>query len=230
MSRLNQNACASYSIMLCGNTAQLKEAAELLEDVINDHGCFSDYLQVCLNGAKQKYSRDKYVEDDEDDWDDDDDYEGDLDDAYTPQVKEEYFEIEETHACVWIEDILQLANDLAYYIPALSFSFSGHIEDSTHGVEDMMDFEIGYIDKKLTIKQTCWYICIYMDDFEDYDSFAQKFSDQHGNPRYSEEDYQGFLDCANSWYVLDSGQGEFSVDVPFEKSVRIKIKKPKKVY
>lgn len=93
MSRLNQNACASYSIMLCGNTAQLKEAAELLEDVINDHGCFSDYLQACSNGVKQKYSWDKYVEDNEDDWDDDDDYEGDLDDADKPQVKEEYLRL-----------------------------------------------------------------------------------------------------------------------------------------
>ena len=69
---------------------------------------------------------------------------------------------------------------------------------------------------------------IYMNDFEDYYAFADKFAGTDGNPRYTEEDYIGFCECAPEWFVLDSGNGEFSTDVPLGKAVRIRI--PKKVY
>ena len=92
----------------------------------------------------------------------------------------------------------------------------------------MMDFLIEYRKGKLTSKASDWYIHIYMNDFEDYYAFADKFAGTDGNPRYTEEDYIGFCECAPEWFVLDSGNGEFSTDVPLGKAVRIRI--PKKVY
>lgn len=258
MKKDSQCASAYYSINLKGNAAQIKEAVEILDDVIDDQSCFSEFLDELQQSARSKqvakrYSWDKYVDNDEDEdeeldqfpkcnkkrysWDkyvdDDDDEDEELEDdveANPLRVLEETFDIVDTHACVWIEDILQLANDLAYFIPELSISISGSIEDSSEDIDDMMDFRIEYFDNKLTVKNTCWYICIYMDDFEDYYEFARKLCDQQGNPRYTEDDYQGFLECADKWYVLDSGHGEFSVDVPFGKANRVRIKKPKRFY
>lgn len=91
-------------------------------------------------------------------------------------------------------------------------------------------FEVEYSNKKLTTRETCWYICVHMHEFKNYEAFAKIFTDRHGNPRYTEEDYLGFLNCADKWYVLESGQGEFSVDVPFGDIVRVKIRKPKEGY
>jgi len=92
----------------------------------------------------------------------------------------------------------------------------------------MMDFLIEYKKGKLTSKTSDWYIHIYMDDFEDYYAFAEKFAGSDGGTRYTEEDYNGFCECADEWYVLDGGNGEFSTVVPLGKAVKIKI--PKKFY
>lgn len=188
---------------------------------------------------EKRYSWDKYVEDDEDfDYEEDDDYEDERErcpQAYdnnnnVHQIVEEHFDVIDTTVCVWTEDIFQLANDLAYYSPDISFSISGCTIDFSEDIEDMIMFEVEYSNKKLTTRETCWYICVQMHEFSNYEAFAKIFTDRRGNPRYTEEDYLGFLNCADKWYVLESGQGEFSVDVPFGDTVRVKIRKPKKGY
>ena len=192
-------------ITLRGNDPNITEAVEMLSEVISDQDCFSTVLRRPSHNA-------------------------DYEDTHSPSIVEESFMVEKTHKCVWLEDILDLANNLAYYLPGIAFSISGHIEDFAGHIEDMMDFRITYQNKKLTSHSTCWYIHIFMDDFADYDAFCTAVCDLYGNPRYTEEDYEGFRDCAKEWYVLDSGQGEFSTDVPFDDPVRIKIKRPKKSF
>lgn len=192
-------AYASYRITIVGNAIDINRAIKKLRDTIPDQECFRFH-------SLSNYSAKEY----------------DLSSSFI----EVSFHVVKTHSCVWIEDIGDLANYLAFYIPALSFSISGRIYDCTDDLDDMMDFRINYRPKKLTMECTCWYIHIFMDNYVDYDAFCSIICDQYGNPRYSEEDYNGFRDCSNEWYVLDSGQGEFSIDISFDDPVRIKIKRP----
>lgn len=218
MKKANPCGCASYSIVIKGYWAHIKEAVELLETAIDDHSCFSDYLESQTKNVTQKHSWDKSL------------YEKDDDNGEDQQVQEEYFDVEETRSCVWLEDILALANEIAYIVPDLLFSFSGHIEDSSEKAGDLMDFEITYQNKKLVSRSTSWYICIYMDEIDDYEAFCKTLCDQYGKPRYSEEEYEGFRECANEWFVLDSGQGEFSSNVPMGDPIRHKVKRPKNCF
>lgn len=197
------NAYASYVITLCGNNPDIIAAAKMLNEVISNQDCFPNFLHRSARSTNPE-------------------------NTHSSSTVQEYFIVEKTHKCVWLEDILDLANNLAYYLPNTTFSISGRIEDFASHIVDMMDFKITYQNKKLTSQSTCWYIHIFMDDFVDYEAFCAAVCDLYGNPRYTEEDYKGFRDCAKEWYVLESGQGEFSTDVPFDDPVRIKIKRPKK--
>jgi len=196
------NACATYTISLSGPSFDVMDIIAFLAEQIDDQNCFDDF------NLKSRFS---------DNDEDDDDYD------FTLLQRDEYIEIYETHAYVWLEDIEDLAKEMVQISPSVSFSIAGHIEDSEDS--DLMDFNIQYTGRKLTSQSSCWYIYIHMDEFENYNTFCQKFSDKYGNPRYTEEDYEGFRACADEWYVLDSGNGEFSTDVPLEEPTKIKIPK-----
>jgi len=121
-----------------------------------------------------------------------------------------------------------LAIDIATTVPAIHFSIKGHIEDTSDNAGDEMDFHIYYQEGKLFSQTTDWYWYLHMDDFPDYASFCVKVCDLYGNPRYSEEDYEGFRACADEWYILDGGQGEVSTDAPLRDPVRIKLKQSRR--
>ena len=196
------NACATYTISLSGPSFDVMDIIAFLAERIDDQNCFDVF------NLKNRFS---------DNDEDDDDYD------FTLLQREEYIEIYETHAYVWLEDIEDLAKEMVQISPSVLFCIAGHIEDSENG--DLMDFNIQYTGRKLTSQSSCWYIYIHMDEFENYNAFCQKFCDKYGNPRYTEEDYEGFCACADEWYVLDSGSGEFSTDVPLEEPTKIKIPK-----
>lgn len=194
---------ATYIIKLSGARPDIYEAVSCMCDVICDQGSI-------LAELLDKYSC-------SDDWDDEDD-------ISSQTMCEEEIEIWKTHDCVWIEDIEKLALDIAVNAPNLHFSFFGHIEDCADDAGDEMDFNISYKSKELFSQTTDWYWHIHMEDFRNYTDFSAKISDQYGNPRYTREDYEGFLQTADEWYVLDSGMGEFSTNAPMGDPVRIKIK------
>lgn len=196
---------ASYDITLSGTKSDIREALFCLSDVICDQ-------ENVLAELMDKY-------DYEADWDDEDDC-----DDNGSYICTEDIEIWQTHDCVWIEDVQKLAVEIARNAPDLQFSISGHIEDCSDDAGDEMDFKLVYADKKLTSQTTDWYQYIHMDEFKNYAAFAAKFCDRHGNPRYTEEDFNGFRDCADEWYVFDSGYGEFSTTAPLGDPVRLKVK------
>lgn len=195
-------AYASYEIVLHGTAVEINEAVDSIADIIGDQ---PDALPNLL---------DRYYSDE------DDDEEEDL----TPLTFEEVVEVWETRDCVWIEDIIKLSVEIAVNSPDIQFSISGHINDDSDVAGDEMDFKITYKEKKLLSQTTDWYQYIHMDDINNYNAFASRFCDAHGNPRYTQEDFEGFRDCADEWYVLDGGHGEFSTTVPFNDPVRIKLK------
>lgn len=209
-------ACSSFVISVSGRYIDIFEAVDFLSEIITDQSCWTEFTHDC-------------VDNDPDDYDDDDILEESENVSKNlPELMDECFEVWDTQKCVWIEDIQKMAAELSYLVPAIDFAIKGHIEDNIDGNGDMMDFLIEYKKGKLTSRTSDWYIHICMDDFEDYHAFAEKFMGLDGNPRYTEEDYNGFFECADEWYVLGSGNGEFSTDVPLGNAVKIKI--PKKFY
>ena len=205
---------ASYDITLSGSAEDILEALFCITDVICDQ---NDVLPQLLD----KYDADE----DEIDDDDDDCHIAKVDDASS--ILEETIDIWQTEDCVWIEDIEKLAAELAICAPTIKFSISGHIDDTSDNAGDEMDFKISYSNNKLISQKTDWYQYIHMDDFEDYYEFGDRFLGADGKPRYSQDDYEGFRQCADEWYVLDGGKGEFSTNAPLGEPVRIKLKKPK---
>ena len=196
---------ASYDVTLSGTKSDIREALFCLSDVICDQ-------ENVLAELMDKY-------DYEADWDDED-----ADDDDISPICTEDIEIWQTHDCVWIEDIEKLAIEIALNAPDLQFSFSGHIEDCSDNAGDEMDFKLIYNGKKLIKQITDWYQYIHMDDFKNYADFASKVCDLYGNPRYSEEDFEGFKQCADEWYILDGGQGEFSADATLGDPIKLKVK------
>ena len=209
-------ACSSFIISVSGRYTDILEAVDFLSETITDQSCWTEFIH-------------DRVDNDPDDYDEDDLPEDQENVKRNPSdPMEEHFEVRDTQKCVWIEDFQKMAAELSYLVPGIDFVIKGHIEDNIDGNGDMMDFLIEYRKGKLTSRTSDWYIHIYMDDFVDYYDFAEKFAGVDGEPRYTEEDYNGFFECADEWYVLDSGNGEFSTDVPLRKPVKIKI--PKRFY
>ena len=54
MKKDSQCASAYYSINLKGNAAQIKEAVEMLDDVIDDQSCFAEFLDELQQSARSK--------------------------------------------------------------------------------------------------------------------------------------------------------------------------------
>lgn len=200
---------ATYDISISGTKADIREALFCLADAIFDQ-------ETTISELIDKYDADDDIEDE------DEEYTG-----ITLSSCNEDIEIWQTHDCVWIEDIQKLAEEIVSIVPEIIFSFAGHIEDCSDEAGDEMDFKITYKGKKLTLQKSDWYQYIHMDDFKNYAVFASRFHNRHGQPRYSEEDYEGFRECADEWYVLDGGNGEFSTNAPLGEPVRIKLKKPR---
>lgn len=198
---------ASYDITLSGTRKDLLQALFCLADII----CNQDNI---LAELIDKYDLDE------------DFYEEECEDEEAIICAED-IAIWQTCDCVWIEDIQGLAIEMARVAPEIRFSISGHIEDLSDNAGDEMDFIFTYENKKLFSQSTDWYQYIHMDDFDSYTTFATKFCDCYGKPRYSKEDFEGFKQCADEWYVLDSGAGEFSTNAPMGERVRIKISKAK---
>ena len=200
---------ATYDISISGSKVDIREALFCMADVICDQN-------TTISELIDKYDFYDDIDDEDDDCT-----------MVSHASYEEDIEIWQTQDCVWIEDIQKLAEEIVSVAPEIRFSFVGHIEDCSDDAGDEMDFKILYKDKKLTLQKSDWYQFIHMDDFESYDVFASRFHNCYGQPRYSKEDFEGFRDCADEWYVLNGGKGEFSTNAPLGEPVRIKPKKPR---
>lgn len=191
---------STYTITISGANADVALAIDYLASILTDQSYFQNLS--CARSSNSDNEKDDIISN-----------------------REESIQIDNTHSCVWIEDIEQLAIEMVLRVPTLNFSISGYVVDNTVGVGDKMDFLVQYSNKKLTSSSSAWYISINMDDFIDYESFCSKICDLYGNPRYSEEDFEFFRLCSKEWYVLDSGLGEFTTNVDLGKPVKLKLSK-----
>lgn len=67
------------------------------------------------------------------------------------------FEVEECYACVWLDDIEELAVKMVRLASDASFSLKG-VVDSSESAGECMNFIIEYCNGKLTSRSSCWYI------------------------------------------------------------------------
>ena len=67
------------------------------------------------------------------------------------------FEVEECYACVWLDDIEELAVRMVRLASDASFRLKG-VVDSSESAGELMNFIIEYSNDKLTSRSSCWYI------------------------------------------------------------------------
>ena len=134
----------------------------------------------------------------------------------------EEIEVEEEYSLVWLENITNdLAVNMAKIAPELKFTIEG-VVDTSESAGEYMDFAISYIDGEITEKSSCWYVMMFMDDFEEYEEFCEEYCDDDGEPLYSEEEFEKFKEHMD-WFVLESGDGAIVDAVPLEDIRKIKI-------
>ena len=134
----------------------------------------------------------------------------------------EEIEVEEEYSLVWLENITNdLAVNIAKTAPKLKFTIDG-VVDTSESAGEYMDFAISYNDGEITEKSSCWYVMMFMDDFEEYEEFCEEYCDDDGEPLYSEEEFEKFKEHMD-WFVLESGDGAIVDTVPLDDIRKIKI-------
>ena len=121
--------------------------------------------------------------------------------------------VEETYECVWLEDIVVLAIQMAKAAPAAKFEIEG-VVDTSESAGEYMDFLITYKDKQLVSKNSCWYVTMNAYAYADYEEFSEDYLDENDEPRFTEEQYEEFLE--GDYYILESGNGDCVNEVPLD--------------
>ena len=134
----------------------------------------------------------------------------------------EEIEVEEEYSLVWLENITNdLAVNMAKTAPELKFTIEG-VVDTSESAGEYMDFSIAYSDGEIIEKSSCWYVMLYMDDYEDYEEFCEEYCDDDEEPLYSEEEFEKFQEEMD-WFILESGDGAIVDTVPLDNVRKIKI-------
>lgn len=134
------------------------------------------------------------------------------------QVAQAYFEVEECYACVWLDDIEELAVRMAKLAPDATFTLKG-VVDSSESAGELMDFIIEYSNDKLTSRSSCWYIergeGYYVLDSGDGPVVTEVPLDDPEEidlGDYSDDDFEE--DYAEEYDELDDGEVEESAEFP----------------
>ena len=178
---------------------------------MDDQDCFDDYVDF------------------DDDFDEDfkeDDEKDDEEECDSGEPQEEFFEIEDCYACVWLEDIQVLAAKMARLAPNASFDLDG-VVDSSESAGEYMDFSITYASGKLTSSSSAWYLHsgngYFLDCYPNYEEFNEEFWNEDKDcPLYTEEEYTKF----RTWYELffiGDGYKTITSSVPLEFTEEINI-------
>ena len=123
-------------------------------------------------------------------------------------------EIRETYACVFDEEIRELAKAMAKAAPDASFKMSGVI-DTSETAGEYMDFCVELKDKKLTAAFSDWYLEDCMECFEDYEEFCESVME------CTEEEYAIYREY-EFLYTLETENGDaYSDHVPLHEPVEI---------
>ena len=131
-------------------------------------------------------------------------------------------DVEEEHNLVWVERITEdLALTMAKSAPALTFTIDGTV-DTSESAGEYMNFSISYTEGKITESTSCWFVELYMTDFEGYEEFCDEFCNEDGNPLYSEEEFEQFCN-EDVLCILDSGNGAVVTEVPVDNKREIEI-------
>ena len=110
------------------------------------------------------------------------------------------------------DEVEELAVSIANALPDSEFTIKGYI-DTSESAGEYMDFLIEYKNNTLVSKSSCWYVYMHANDFDNYADFAEHYSDENGDPRFDEEQYEAFK--VGEYFILESGEGDCVDKVPF---------------
>ena len=180
------HAHSRFTINLTATDSDIKKLTALLAEELDDQDCFEDY------------------DDFDEDFDDDED-EVEADENDTGESRNEFFEVEDCFACVWLEDIESLAAKMARLAPDASFDLDGYV-DTSESAGEYMDFSITYSNGKLTSASSGWYTessdDFFLDCYPDYEAFSEDFwNDEDDCPLYTEEEYEDFCTWDELFFV-----------------------------
>ena len=134
----------------------------------------------------------------------------------------EKIEVKEEHSLVWLENITNdLALNIAKASPELKFTIEG-VVDTSESAGEYMNFVISYDDGEITEKSSCWYVMMFMDNFDEYEEFCEAYYDDDGEPLYSEEEFEKFKENMY-WFILESGDGAIVDSIPLENIRKIRM-------
>lgn len=112
-----------------------------------------------------------------------------------------------------MDEVEELAVSIAKALPGSEFTIKGCI-DTSEKAGEFMDFLIEYKNNTLVSKNSCWYVDMFATDFDEYADFADHYSDENGEPRFTEEQYEAFK--TGEYFILESGEGDCVQEVPLE--------------
>ena len=129
--------------------------------------------------------------------------------------------VEDDYGIVWIEDLEDLAVDMAKAAPNASFQMKGYINVENSG-EDM-DFEITYEDHELTVATSDWYSGWFVEDDMSFEEFCEQ-CDINPTPE-SEKEFEKVKNSGERYaYIVPSQSDNVVSEVELEFAWTTEIK------
>lgn len=113
-------------------------------------------------------------------------------------------EIEETYKCVDIDEITELAINMAKAAPDSSFEMSGVI-DTSESAGEFMDFAFAYKSGAITRQSSDWYMETCIEDYDSYEDFIDEWEDEVGD--LSEERFEALKDKNEFVFFVETRDG-----------------------
>ena len=108
---------------------------------------------------------------------------------------EDNISVNESYDVVFLDDVLNLAEELADLCPGSSFIIKG-CTDTSESAGEYMDFEVSYENEVITIKWSDWYLIVYPNDYENFEEFSEAYGGRYDKKMFEELKNGG-------WYAIE---------------------------
>lgn len=117
--------------------------------------------------------------------------------------------VRNTSTLIYCEDIAKLlAVPMIEAAPDLNFTIDG-CTDTSESAGEYQDFRIEYINTKLNVLSSFWYIPMFAENYFEYEDFCEEYCDDDGEPLYTEAQYEKFL--KEEWSLVEVNLFDFDL-------------------
>ena len=120
-------------------------------------------------------------------------------------------EITENYTVVYIEDLMEFAENIAKLAPNAEFAMDGTV-DTSETAGEYMDFSIEYSDREVVVHYSEWYV--YLGLYDSYEDFCEEFDEVYGEHRYTEEQFEELMNSDEDWFVIEDSEKTLIRNVP----------------